>query len=334
MKNPNGFGTVVKLSGNRRRPWAVREGKTGRQRTIGYAETKEEGLILLAKYNQNPWDIDAAGITFAEVFDEWCKRKGPKMNQRTFGAIKSAYIHCTYLYNMKYRAIRTHHMQFCIDNCPRSYGVKNTIKTLFYHLDRMAFEMDIIDKMYSQMTESEPVPNTTKKVFTDEEISRLWANQGLETADTALFLLYTGFRIGEMADIRIENVDTEQGTITGGNKTAAGKNRIVPIHSYIKDIVEKRMQESEAGYLFEMWGHKIKINSYRKKWIALMEQLDMNHTPHECRHTFRTMLDSAGANPICIDRIMGHRSPGVGERIYTHKTVEELKANIELVTKK
>lgn len=62
-----------------------------------------------------------------------------------------------------------------------------------------------------------------------------------------------------------------------------------------------------------------------------MEINQMNHTPHECRHTFRSRLDSAGANKVCIDRIMGHSSGNTGERVYTHKTLEELKEAIELI---
>ena len=61
-----------------------------------------------------------------------------------------------------------------------------------------------------------------------------------------------------------------------------------------------------------------------------MDKLEMKHTPHECRHTFRTKLDSAGANKKSIDLMMGHKSKDVGERIYTHKTIEELKEAIEL----
>lgn len=64
-----------------------------------------------------------------------------------------------------------------------------------------------------------------------------------------------------------------------------------------------------------------------------MERLGMEHTPHECRHTFRSRLDSAGANKVCIDLMMGHKSKEVGERIYTHKTIQELKEAIELIDK-
>lgn len=62
-----------------------------------------------------------------------------------------------------------------------------------------------------------------------------------------------------------------------------------------------------------------------------MDKLSMSHTPHECRHTFRSRMDSAGANKRCIDLIMGHSSKDVGERVYTHKTVRELHEAISLM---
>jgi len=41
LKNPNGYGTVTKLSGNRRKPWVVKEGKSGKQKPIGYTTTQK-----------------------------------------------------------------------------------------------------------------------------------------------------------------------------------------------------------------------------------------------------------------------------------------------------
>ena len=63
-----------------------------------------------------------------------------------------------------------------------------------------------------------------------------------------------------------------------------------------------------------------------------MERYGMNHVPHEARHTFESLLDSAGANRKCIDLMMGHTSQDTGNRVYNHKTIEELKLNIELIT--
>lgn len=47
MKNPNGYGTVTKLSGNRRKPYIVKEGVSGRQKPIGYAATHSEVALIL-----------------------------------------------------------------------------------------------------------------------------------------------------------------------------------------------------------------------------------------------------------------------------------------------
>ena len=81
MRNPNGYGSVVKLKGNRRNPYAVRK-TTGRNdkghpiyETIGYYPTRESGMIAIARYNNDPQYIDKGKITFAELFELWREKK-------------------------------------------------------------------------------------------------------------------------------------------------------------------------------------------------------------------------------------------------------------------
>lgn len=332
MKNPNGYGTVTKLSGNRRKPWIVKEGISGRQKPIGYTATKEEGMILLAQYNNDPWDIEADKITLQELFDLWEEKRAVKLGTSNRSSLKSAYKHCSKLGKVRYKQIKSYQMQDCIDSCGCGYSTQGAIKNLWGHLDRFALELDIISKRCSDLLTSDPIPETTKEIFTDEEVSRLWENQNFPWVDSILFFLYTGFRISEMIDLRTETVNLQEWTLTGGTKTAAGKNRLIPIHSKIQSIVQKRFEQSKSGYLFEHNGKKLNQTQYREFWAAVMEALKMDHTPHECRHTFRSRLDSAGANKVCIDRLMGHKSKGTGERVYTHKNIEELRLNIELIT--
>lgn len=332
MKNPNGYGTVTKLSGNRRKPFVVKEGVSGKQKPIGYTATREEGLILLAQYNNDPWDIETDKITLQELYDLWLEKRAVKLGDSNRSSLKSAYKHCSKLAKIKYKQIKSYQMQDCIDSCGCGYSTQGAIKNLWGHLDRFAMELDIISKCCSDLLTSDPIPETTKEIFTDEEVKTIWENEKLEWADSVLFFLYTGFRISEMIDLLIANVDLENQTMTGGTKTAAGKNRIVPIHSKIQHIVQKRVEQSKSGYLFEYNGKKLNQTQYRTFWADIMGKLQMNHTPHECRHTFRSRLDSAGANKVCIDRLMGHKSKGTGERVYTHKNIEELRLNIELIT--
>lgn len=332
MKNPNGYGTVTRLSGKRRKPWIVKEGTSGKQKPIGYAATREEALIMLAQYNNDPWDIKTDKITLKELYELWLEKRAVKLSKSNRSSLRSAYKHCSKLEKMKYKQIRSYQMQDCIDNCGCGYSTQGAIKNLWGHLDRFALELDIVSKCYSELLTSDPIPETSKQIFTDEEVSRLWENQNLPWTDSILFFLYTGLRITEMTELKTEAVNIENWTFTGGIKTEAGKNRLIPIHSKIQGIVQKRFEQSKSGYLFEYNGKKLNQTQYRVFWSDLMRKLEMNHTPHECRHTFRSRLDSAGANKVCIDRLMGHKSKGTGERVYTHKNIEELRMNIELIT--
>ena len=331
MKNPNRYGTITKLSGNRRRPFIVKEGQTGQQKIIGYAATKSEALILLAEYNTNPWDIETDKMTLQQLYELWLKKRAVKLGKANVASLKSSYHYCKKLANTPYRNIKAYEMQDCIDSCNRSYATQANIKNLWVHLDKFAMELDIISKCYSTLLTTPPAPETTRKVFTEQEIALIWQNKDIKNMDTVLFFLYTGFRFSEMLDLKVSDVDLCNDTITGGVKTKAGKNRIVPIHPKIKYIIQNRMEYSQSGYLFENNGKKWKEFAYRTVWVDLMHTLHMNHIPHECRHTFRSRLDSAGANKVCIDRIIGHKSSDVGERVYTHKTIQELKNTIALL---
>ena len=337
MRNPNGYGSVAKLSGNRRRPFHVRKtvGFNAKghplYQTLGYTTTREEGMILLAQFNKDPWDVDKANMTLDELFRLWLEKKAPKMRTSSLGSLKSAYQHCKGLKTQKYTAIKAYHMQETIDNCGLSYSTQGAIKALWGHLDKFALELDITTRNYSSLLQAAPIPETSKLPFTDEEIRTIWQLQHMPWADSVLFLLYSGFRISEMLDLRCENVNLEAGTITGGTKTKAGRDRVVPIHPKIRGIVEQRLSEGNQ-YLFSHKRKQCNISVYRPFWHDVMTAAKLQHTPHDCRHTFRSRLDSAGANKKCIDLMMGHKSKDVGERVYTHKTLEELREAIELVT--
>lgn len=72
-------------------------------------------------------------------------------------------------------------------------------------------------------------------------------------------------------------------------------------------------------------------NYYKDNWMHIMDQLGMKHKPHDCRHTFATMMNNAEANKTSIKKIMGHNSYVTTEKIYTHKDLEELKKAIDLI---
>ena len=52
-----------------------------------------------------------------------------------------------------------------------------------------------------------------------------------------MVLLYTGMRIDELLSMRCENVHLKEHYMQGGEKTEAGKNRIIPILDPIYKII-------------------------------------------------------------------------------------------------
>lgn len=337
MRLPNKYGSVVKLSGKRRRPFMVRGGAYGYDKRgypkfeiIGYTATREEGLELLARYNHNPWDVDRAKITLEELFKLWKEKKAPKLGQSNRASLSSAFKHCSKLAKLPYKTIRSYQMQDTIDGCGKGYSTQGAVKNLWGHLDRFALELDVINRCYSELLTSDPVPPTSRDRFSDEVIQRIWEHQVEPWVDSILIFIYSGWRISELLELKKTDVDLQAGTMKGGTKTKAGKNRLVPIHSLIRPMVERRMDEP-GEYLIQWNGGHCSQSQYRIIWKDLAERLQIPGTPHSCRHTFESLLDSAGANRKCIDLLMGHVSKDTGNRVYNHKTLDELKTAIELV---
>ena len=334
-RNPNGYGCVTKLKGNRSRPYVVKvtvydADANARQTPVGYAETEEQAYILLAQYNNNPWNVKRDKVTLVELYQQWSKVKLPKLGTSLQSSLKSAFRHCSKYYGLKYRSIRAYQMQDCIDNCGCGYSTQGAIKNLWGHLDRFAFELDIIDKMYSTITTAPPIPDTTRQPFTAEQVDALWKIQSDEWVNTVLIYLYTGFRLTELLNMKTEQVDTKDWSFQGGIKSASGKGRIVPVHTRIRPLVQSLVDQGNK-YLLTYQGRKISQTQYYIFWKEVMTKIEADKTPHEARHTFETMLDNAEGNRKCIDMLMGHKSKDVGNRVYNHKTIEQLRDTIELL---
>lgn len=70
---------------------------------------------------------------------------------------------------------------------------------------------------------------------------------------------------------------------------------------------------------------------YDCKFKLIMKQLQLDHKPHDCHHTFATLMDNAVANNVALKRIVGHASTGITDKVYTKKDVGELLKGIDLI---
>lgn len=320
MKLPHGYGSISKMTGNRRKPFMIR--KNGK--VVGYTKTREEGLELLAQLNQNPFG-DNENLTFSEVYDLLVEHKCPNICEKTALSYKSKYKKCVDLYDIPYKDLRLFHFTTIIDKTEKSFGSKNNMKKFFRAMDSVAFEFDVITKEYSKLIPVYRGKEISERTpFSEEEITILWDNLEVEDVDFVLILVYTGMRMGEIENLELENIKLEENILRAGNKTRAGRNRIIPIHHRIKPLIEDRMKLAKGSTLFNVGNKQLRV-----RFKKVMNKLGMKHIPHECRHTMRTRLDNLNINSNTINLILGHQTSGVGERYYTHKTVSQLIEAVE-----
>lgn len=346
-RRPNGSGTVVKLSGNRKKPYQVRVNTRLDDRgypvfdVLGNFSDKVLADIALADYNRNPYDINLRDLTFKEVYHKWYVRKfkaDPDRKGMKSGSeynYRAAFKRCCNLHDIRYSDIRTPEMQEILDDPATSHACTEYVSLLLKSMGKYALEFDIVSKDYSQFLQMTKDEDDEPAVpLTHDDIKKLWNHRfDVPFADTILIYCYSGWRITELTSMPMENINLNNRTFFGGMKTDAGKNRIVPIHPIIYDFVKKRYDAGFPSLIL----HDFNVSITKAKYRVYFEQalkscgIREKHTPHDCRHTFNSLLDSANVNRVCKLKIMGHAGDGINERLYTHKDIEELRNAVEKV---
>lgn len=180
MRNPNGYGSVVKLSGNRRKPYMARITTGWRDNgqpiyvALDYFARREDALICLAQYNDAQLSVDYRNLTLAQLYAKLKEIEFPRMGESLQRSLAAAYHYTEHLDNVRYRSIRKHQMQTCIDTCGKSQSTQTNIRNLFWHLDRLAFDLDIISKRYSETLTVTSTATKDRQIFTDAEVKLLW----------------------------------------------------------------------------------------------------------------------------------------------------------------
>ena len=244
---------------------------------------------------------------------------------------KASYAVCDILYKMQFAEIRKSHLQGVIDSCGKNYPTLRKLKVLFNQLYRYALENDVCQKDYSEFVDivkhKDRNQDEKRKPFSSGEISSLWDSATNEYIQTFLMLIYSGVRISELLELKKCNVHIEKRYFDVINsKTEAGV-RSVPIAAKTLPFYKNWMEQSECEYLLcSPDGKPFKYrNYYDSYWKPLLEDLGVEHTPHDTRHTCISLLAKANVSQTIIKRIVGHSgAQSLTERVYTHFGIEEL----------
>ncbi len=342
----NGTGTIVKLSGNRRKPFQVRvntridEWGYPRYDVLGNFPDRVSADIALAEYNKDPFDIANRKKTFEEVFKDWYKWKyktevdAPGTKTSSQYCTLAAFKHCDPLHSRIMLTISPLDLQQILDRDNLSYSMLERVKTLLNQMYRYAMQFDIVAKNCAELVRINKEDDTESGVpFTAEEIRKLWDNEDRPFVDTILIYIYSGWRINELARMPLDDIDLEARTFTGGLKNRYSRHRTVPIHSKIYDMVKARYNPRFHSLIYHDGTRNISQEKYREYFTQALTACGITekHTPHDCRHTCNSLLLHAKADRVARYKIMGHAGKDINEKIYSHMTTEQLREELEKI---
>lgn len=344
MRLPNGYGGVVKLSGNRRRPYAARittgwhvDDNTGKHiqhyQILGYAPTRAEALQLLARYNEYPVDGASLKLTFSDIYRRWSEEKFPTTSESNIKGYRAAYAVCEDITDIPFRNLRLDDLQNVIDHCGKNYPTLKKVRVLFNQLYAYAMKHEIVVKDYSEFVNivkyKDRNPNKTKRDrFSEEEIDLLWEHQQDRYYQTILMLLYNGVRVSELLDLKKENVHLKEQYFDVIDSKTENGIRKVPIADKVLPFYDNWYHDcSHSEYIIHTpeGEHFTYHNYYNNIFKPLVHRLGIDRTPHCCRHTTISMLADAHVDQTTIKKIVGHSGAmSLTERVYTHLDVREL----------
>lgn len=331
MKLPNGYGSVYKLSGSRRKPYTARltvsfkENRQANYKYLGYFATKEEALNCLAKYNQSPYDV-ATSTTFKEVYEMMLEDKLKKVKnyQATYDTYTLAIKLLGNLVDKDINSLRPANFQLLIDKEIKTETHALRIRTLINETMKYAVKREIVppDRAnfikaldFSSCTGGEKIERV---VYSKEEIKILWDHKENEIARLLLILLYTGCRIGELLSVKCEDINVQEHYFPiRDSKTKAGI-RDIAIPSDLRPFLEHFKKDD--NYIIEESRSAVRQRSALE--IKAKRQLAswgiQKHTFHDTRHTFITELTVKGIDERIIQQMVGHKAVNVTRDVYTH----------------
>jgi integrase len=171
--------------------------------------------------------------------------------------------------------------------------------------------------------EGEPDPLTT------EELKAVLSVMEGAIARQVLFACWTGLRTGELIALRTSDLQLEKDrflvrrSLSRGilKTTKTGNHRWVNLLPPARAALDAQLEGGTAdGWVFpnpftrSRWANDSKIT---RRWKRALEQAGVRYRrPYQTRHTYASMMLSAGENPLYVAQQMGHADWSMLVRVY------------------
>ena len=332
MRNPNGYGSVYKLSGNRRKPWVARVTigwKTNEKSMtalpvfhyVGYYATRSEALKALAHYNGEE-DTKAPKVTLERLYKEWSAEHFPTM--KSTGIYTSSITVVSALFSRSVDSLTIKDFEEAIRASGRTQSAAVKLKNALKLMYRFGYRKGYVDEKKAMLPTfintgiaKASAVHQKHQAFTKEELESLWMSKDDEHVQVVLFLIYTGLRISELIHLKPEDVDLENRCLfIREAKTSAGV-RTVPIADRIMFIASKWLKRNDGNFapIDKRAGHYGE-NEFAETTARVC---GMRHLCHDTRYTTATLLTECSVDLRFIKLILGHSRGDVTNDVYAEK---------------
>ena len=305
-----------------------------------YTKHKTENDIdmlnrFLGAYSINYGSLSKAALkkkTFAEMYNEWYihkyEREGHKdYSKATIVSTANAFSHCKPLHDRPFEEITYLELQDLIDKINMKGSSKTNVRKMLTQLWDYAIATHQVTLNVSKGIKINDTSMEHGQPFSLQDILNLWeVRYTNETAAILLIMIFSGFRITEYMEM--EEINLEEGYFKGGIKTEAGRGRIVPIHSAIRDLVE--IQMAKHGKLIPFSSSTLKNRMH--DICNVTHIVEDEHTLHDTRHTFSMLGELFITNKDDHKRMMGHAINDITRGVYGHRTLYDLRQSIEEIS--
>lgn len=309
--------------------------------TKGGFPTKRAALeyIPVLREESSTRKPERARMTFAQIYDAWHDQHAQHVGRSTMNCYRAARKFFAPLDGFFFDEIDLDDLQECVDDCPNGRRTKENMKALAGLLCKYALPRHQTDLNYAEFIDLGKADRSTHPAFSREQVDLLRCQLGrVPGAEIVYTLIYTGFRPTELLNLR--KGDYRDGVLYGGIKTAAGRDRAVPVSLRLRPILDRQLSLS-SDYLFprpdmtRMTAAWFRENYFYQVLAAAGIQKiptpdqPAYYVPYSCRHTFSNLIKNAAGSEKDKAGLMGHAEYRTTVRHYQSVEIESLRAIID-----
>jgi len=207
-----------------------------------------------------------------------------------------------------------------------SKATVNRETCLLKHMFKKAVRWGYLDQNPFQYLEMQKEPPHRTRYVTSDEWPRLLSACSVEMRVIVVFARLTGMRLGEILNLKWEDIDWHRDSITIV-KCKNNTPRTIPMTSTLRTVLLRRYEKANSSYVFP--GENGKRTTIRTGFNAACRRASIKNLRfHDLRHTFASDLVNKGIDLLTIMKLMGHKSISSTMR-YAHLQEKRLREAME-----